>query len=266
MISEKQLRLAAKELIEDVCALRDDKTKKPIVINSDMSIEDITTLFKNAITLIEPTDKFSDSTKSIIDEISADGTKNDQEVAEEIAEVVELTLAEEIKSCETLKQLKAIVLVEDSFKSIKGKLSSYKKVEDLKEAMSELLKDEEEEAQKKAEELHKKNIADAPVRTGRGKPATEKKEEEPAEEKKEKKPAEPGKKTTLAEKIDFFTPLIKSAKYTQKDLVELAVKEFPKLTKSTFQTFLTDGKNDKYSKFKPLLATNADGKMIFAKK
>ena len=265
MISEKQLRIAAKELIEDVCALRDDKTKKPIVINSEMSVEDITALFKNAITLIEPTDKFSDETKAVIDEMAVNGTEKGEEKEEAETETVELTLKEEIEACETLKQLKAITLVEDDFKSIKGKLSSYKKAEDLKEAMLELLKDEEEEAQKKAEELHKKNVGDAPTRTSRSK-GTDAPAAEDKGKVKEKKPADPGKKTSLAEKIDFFTPLIKSGKHTQKDLVELAVKEFPKLTKSTFQTFLTDGKNPKYSKFTPLLTTDKDGKMIFAKK
>lgn len=264
MISEKQLRIAAKELIEDVCALRDEKTKKPIVINSEMSIEDITTLFRSAIPLIEPTDKFTETTKAVIDEMSKNGTEEKEE-KEEVPEP-ELSLVEEIETSTTLKELKAIALVEDSFKSIKGKLSSYKKADDLREAMLELLKDEEEEAQKKAEELHKKNIGDAPVRTGKGKSSDEAKEEEPKEEKKEKKPSDPGKKTSLTEKIEFFTPLIKSGKYTQKDLVELAVKQFPKLTKSTFQTFLTDGKNVKYSKFNPLLVADADGKIHFAKK
>ena len=265
MISEKQLRLAAKELIEDVCALRDDKTKKPIVINGDMSIEDITALFKNAITLIEPTDKFSDATKKVIDEMAGNGeAKEEPEAGAEEPENVELTLKEEIEACETLKQLKAIALVEEDFKSIKGKLSSYKKAEDLKETMLELLKDEEEEAQKKAEELHKKNIADAPVRTSRSSaPAAEDKGK--GKDKPEKKAADPGKKTTLAEKIDFFTPLIKSGKYTQKDLVELAVKEFPKLTKSTFQTFLTDAKNKKYSKFPKLVISGEDGFLTFEK-
>ena len=72
-----------------------------------------------------------------------------------------------------------------------------------------------------------------------------------------------GKKVSLSSKIDFFAPLIKQGKHSQKELTELGVKEFPTITGSTIRTFLTDSKNEKYNKFNKLVIINKKGNLSF---
>ena len=91
------------------------------------------------------------------------------------------------------------------------------------------------------------------------KAATKKKE--PEVEKKEPKT----KKRGGTDCVIFLTPLIKTKKYTQKELVDLGKKEFTELSPSTIYTLLTDGRNPKYNKFEKLLVKNDKGVINFAK-
>lgn len=69
MISEKALRIAAKELVEVMELVDDDK--EPIVITKDMDVEELTKLVKEAIPEIKPKEnKFTDATQAVIDELS----------------------------------------------------------------------------------------------------------------------------------------------------------------------------------------------------
>ena len=92
-------------------------------------------------------------------EEAEEGTITEEEAIaakETVLEVDDQDLAEEIKSATKLKELKDIAQVNEQFKSIRGKLSSYKTVDDLSSEMLELYYAAEQQA--KAEEGHEKNI------------------------------------------------------------------------------------------------------------
>lgn len=96
----------------------------------------------------------------------------------------------------------------------------------------------------------------------------EEEEAAPAPKKKAAAPAAKGEdktKLTTAQKIEFFSPLIESGKYSTKDLVEKSVVKFPGLSESSVRTFLVDSKNAKYNKFPNLVVANEEGKLSFAR-
>lgn len=66
------------------------------------------------------------------------------------------------------------------------------------------------------------------------------------------------------DKVAFFAPLISEGKFTAKELTEMALAAFPKMTESTIRTFLTDAKNVKYNKFEKLVVLNEEKKLAFA--
>lgn len=73
------------------------------------------------------------------------------------------------------------------------------------------------------------------------------------------------KKSTGADRVAFFTPLIKKGTYTKAELVELGKEEFPDVSASTLLTMLTDGKNPKYNKFAQLIVQTDAGILKFQK-
>lgn len=89
-----------------------------------------------------------------------------------------------------------------------------------------------------------------------------KKEEKKAEV---KKPAS-GTAFTLAERIEFLTPLITAGKYNRKQLIEKTLQNFPGVSESSVATTLTDGKNPKYNKFAKLITQSTEGLLSFSKK
>lgn len=100
--------------------------------------------------------------------------------------------------------------------------------------------------------------------------AAEEEEEEEEAPKAKKKAAAPAKddnkvKLSTQEKIEFFSPLIESGKYTTKDLVEKSVVKFPGLSESSVRTFLVDSKNVKYNKFPNLVTADEEGHLSFAR-
>lgn len=113
-----------------------------------------------------------------------------------------------------------------------------------------------------------------------GEEAAEEEEEEEEEEApapKAKKAAAPAKKApapaaegaskstklTSQEKVEFFSPLIESGKYTAKQLLEKSLEKFPGLSESSVRTFLVDAKNPKYNKFPKLVQADEEGKLSF---
>jgi hypothetical protein len=138
-------------------------------------------------------------------------------------------------------------------------------------------------AQKKAEELHEKNIGKAPIRTS----AEPEEEEEPltpsgrkqvpipVKEKKapvkekatkpagEKKQLFASKSSTMADRVAFLTPLIEKGKLTKTQLVEKAHEKFPDLAISSLQTMLTDAKNPRYNRFAKLIQEDENHVLTF---
>lgn len=169
MISKKQLINAAKEF-------NSVGINPPIDIN--VSVEELTRVIQVEVLgigseeppLIGPDDQFSPETMALIDEFTQDGVAKEEtatEPEEEEKEELDVppTLLEEIEIAETLKELKAIATTDKTFKSIRGKLSGYKTADALREAMLDLLKEEEKEVKVSVEKLHEKNIASKPPRT-----------------------------------------------------------------------------------------------------
>jgi len=130
-------------------------------------------LIKEALRLIEPADKLSDGTKTLIQELCddhldemdaktievlercgyefSDPDEGEEEAPEDAPEDDDnLELVAEVNGAERLKDLKEIAKSYDEFKSIRGELSAYKTADELREAMLEHL--EEDEAEEAPEE------------------------------------------------------------------------------------------------------------------
>ncbi len=261
MVSEKALRATAKELNEVMEGLNPP-------IDEEANVSDLTATIREAITFIDPeVDKFSKATQAVIDELS-DPTPIEEGIKEK-EEKAPPTLWEMVDDCQKISDLKDLAKTNAEFKSIRSKLNSFKTADILRDAMLDIL-EESANKQKMADKIHKQNIADAPinqkkvVEEEKEPEVKEVKEEEKAPEVKEKKPRA-AKQSTLVGKIEFFTPLIRSGKYTQKELVEQGLVEYPHLVRSTLQTFLTDSKNKKYNKFPKLVVVGKDDKLSFEK-
>ena len=129
MKSRKQLKAVADDLIRGMqLTERNAKDEKvPIVITDDMESKEIEEFIKTAMAETEPGDKFSKETLDTLEEFGKD--------VSELKENVTLTLEQEIEQAETMKQLREIVQSEPKFKSIRGKLASFKDVDELRQEM-----------------------------------------------------------------------------------------------------------------------------------
>lgn len=198
MISEKQLRSAAKEM-NDVMGL--DPEINPKASASVLKEE----ILKN-MEDIEEGDEFTEETQAVFDELKPkkgkkyskkdDGEEEEEDQTEETEdenddEEEDDDLRTEIEDAEKLSQLKTIVKEKSAFKSLREDLAAYKDVDDLRDDMIEILDKEDEEKDEKADKLHKKNIGSKKVNeVKKGKKDDDEEEEEEEEEKpkaKEKK-------------------------------------------------------------------------------
>lgn len=202
MITDKQLKSAAQEFI-DVMLLTTgiEPNKKPVELTPEMNRNDFLKLISEAIPWIEPTDEFTKETMVVIESIkNPKTTEEDEEVkkpsflkkkqkkvdVEEVMDKIDEgeiinTLEDDINEAEKLKDLKDIALAEPQFKSIRGSLSSYKNVNDLRDEMlwllegskvpteppveQELPMEEEETQEDVAEKIYQQNIGKAPIKT-----------------------------------------------------------------------------------------------------
>ena len=96
------------------------------------------------------------------------------------------------------------------------------------------------------------------------KPAKAPKAEKPAKSDKPKKTRDEifkGNKTVT--RIEFFMDLINEGRYSKKDLIELAAKQFPDATIAALSTILSDGTNPKYCRFPVLIYIDKeDGNIV----
>ena len=99
------------------------------------------------------------------------------------------------------------------------------------------------------------------------------KEEKPAKAPKAEKPAKSDKPTKTKDeifggnktvtRIEFFMDLINEGRYSKKDLIELAAKQFPDATIAALSTILSDGTNPKYCRFPVLIYIDKeDGNIV----
>ena len=99
------------------------------------------------------------------------------------------------------------------------------------------------------------------------------KEEKPAKAPKAEKPAKSDKPTKTKDEIfggnktvtrvGFFMDLINEGRYSKKDLIELAAKQFPDATIAALSTILSDGTNPKYCRFPVLIYIDKeDGNIV----
>ena len=122
------------------------------------------------------------------------------------------------------------------------------------------------------------NAPEPTPKKGKGKAKEEKpskapKAEKPAKTPKTEKPTKSDKPTKTKDQIfggnktvarvEFFIDLINEGRYSKKDLVELAVKEFPDATVAALSTILSDGTNPKYCRFPVLIYIDKeDGNIV----
>ena len=153
-MTRSQLEAACKDFIYTM-DLKDgpEGKKKPLELTVEMEEKDFLDIIKKAIPWIEPGDVFQPETLEVIDIIT--GKKKDENKVkpkklkvdpkdEEIdAKKDELppapTLMDEITATESIKELKLIAQAEPEFKAIRGKLSSFKDIDSLREEMVWLL-------------------------------------------------------------------------------------------------------------------------------
>lgn len=125
--------------------------------------------------------------------------------------------------------------------------------------------DVEEEEEEEEEEIEVLPIP----KKGKGKA----KEEKPAKAPKAEKPAKSDKPTKTKDeifggnktvtRIEFFMDLINEGRYSKKDLIELAAKQFPDATIAALSTILSDGTNPKYCRFPVLIYIDKeDGNIV----
>ena len=99
------------------------------------------------------------------------------------------------------------------------------------------------------------------------------KEDKPAKAPKAEKPAKSDKPTKTKDeifggnktvkRIEFFIDLINEGRYSKKDLIELAAKQFPDATIAALSTILSDGTNPKYCRFPVLIYIDKeDGNIV----
>lgn len=134
----------------------------------------------------------------------------------------------------------------------------------------EISEDEDVEDGDDVEEEEEDEIEVLPIpKKGKGKakeekPAKAPKAEKPAKSDKPKKTRDEifkGNKT--ATRIEFFIDLINEGRYSKKDLIELAAKQFPDATIAALSTILSDGTNPKYCRFPVLIYIDKeDGNIV----
>lgn len=134
----------------------------------------------------------------------------------------------------------------------------------------EISEDEDVEDGDDVEEEEEDEIEVLPIpKKGKGKA----KEEKPAKAPKAEKPAKSDKpKKTRDEifkgnktvtRVEFFMDLINEGRYSKKDLIELAAKQFPDATIAALSTILSDGTNPKYCRFPVLIYIDKeDGNIV----
>lgn len=131
--------------------------------------------------------------------------------------------------------------------------------------------EEEEEDEEEEDEIEVLPI----TKKGKGKAKEEKpaKKEKPAKAPKAEKPAKSDKPTKTKDeifggnktvtRIEFFIDLINEGRYSKKDLIELAAKQFPDATIAALSTILSDGTNPKYCRFPVLIYIDKeDGNIV----
>ena len=134
MGKEEKMREAAKELVMVMNltnTIIDKKTGKeekvPVEIGEDMSYNEVEDFIQKAIPFIEPADKFSKETQKILDKLGVPET-------EEVKQPDD-SLVAQINAAERLRDLKDIATEYDEFKELRGKVSSYKTIDALREVM-----------------------------------------------------------------------------------------------------------------------------------
>jgi hypothetical protein len=159
-MTQEELKDVVEELIS---VLKLTENGKPIEITEDTDLENF---IKEAIPLIELGDKFTPSTTAFISEFKGKPKEKHKKplefVPEEIPDIPEepTSLTDEINSAERLKDLKEIAVAENQFKKIRGILSGFKTVDELKVVMLKMLETPAQE--EVAEKLHQK-IEELPI-------------------------------------------------------------------------------------------------------
>ena len=175
-VKKSGVRLAAEEIIKIIGLTTPNEQceKVPIVFDDDVSDQDVELAFKEAVTFIDPEldkDKpFSLETKIVVHNYKpALFPEVDVKAKEATTEPSEAEPADDlftqINGCERLKDLKEIAQSNNQFKGLRGRLNSYKSLDDLHDAMIDVLNSG--DAQVVAETLLNKNIEKQPINAGK---------------------------------------------------------------------------------------------------
>ena len=149
----------------------------------DGTEEELTKWVEEAVDEIDyETDKFSDKTVAyLIDQNLWKGPLLEEEEPEveeaEVVEEVSDNLVDQVKAAGTMRDLKIICKDLDEFKSIRGQLTKYKTMKELREVMLEMLEDDDGKPEPKAK-VEKKVKEKSKVTESKPKAKVEKKEKQ----------------------------------------------------------------------------------------
>ena len=150
-IKKSAIRVATEEIIEKIglTTPNEQGEKVPIAFDDNVSDQEVEQVFKDAVGYIDPVldkNKFSLATKTIIHnsnpELFPEVDATVKEVKKEVTPEVETPaddLFTQINRCERLKDLKEIAQANAEFKGLRGRLNSYKSLDDLHDAMIDVL-------------------------------------------------------------------------------------------------------------------------------
>lgn len=137
MATLNELKDAFQNMIE-VMGISDEKTHEAMVIPNNITKDELVKHIQEAIEYIHPDeDEFEETTNGIINElrkVSKESEPDKEPEADNIDDVEDM-----IDNAGTMKELKDIANSYIIFKSIRGGLSSYKRIGDLKDKMFDIL-------------------------------------------------------------------------------------------------------------------------------
>lgn len=170
---KKELLITATKELNKLLFDPDDKD----IIDVDLEPDKLCVQIKDAAKLLEPDDELTDKTVQVLKDLGVKGFGEEQTDNEP----EELSLKKEIEDAPRMRDLKDIAKSNDEFKAIRGELSKFKSIKDLRKAMLKVLEEvpEETEPEKVAPKKEK-----------------EEKKAKPDAKKPEPKKAEPKSKAT----------------------------------------------------------------------
>lgn len=143
-MKEERLKEAAEEMVRTMKLVPDPEKPNELFDVEDMDEAAVLKILREAVTMIEAGDTFTDPTLEVIEWIknptskTAPITKTEKPAKAQDAVNIPV-LMQDVEEAARISDLKEITRTEDVFKTLRGKLSSYRDIESLRADMLEVL-------------------------------------------------------------------------------------------------------------------------------